>query len=571
VRFLLKSLQIKNIALIDSLNINFTTGMNCLTGETGAGKSIIIDSISCILGARMSRDSIRTGYDTASVEGVFICDEKFSSHYFNELGIEPIEDGTLTIFREFNAFGKNVCRINNHAANLSTLKQLGEILVDIHGQHDNQSLLREESHINLLDMFGGDEIQKKLSQYKQKLSEYNETKRIIKNISGDPQERERKIELLKYQVDEINKANLCENEDVELENRRLVLANSEKIILALNNAYELIADQEEGNSILDMMTIVSDSLSSIEHINEKYRDCASRIDEMRYLIEDISEVLRKERDEAFYDPAQLEEIEDRLDVISKLKRKYGNTISEILEFSCKAENDLENYQGSEENILKLNEQKSRIKKELLDFCDELNLLRNKVAKVLESSICSELTDLEMNNAKFEVNIQNLSDELNLNFTKTGLDEVEFLISPNKGEPVKSLSRIASGGELSRIMLAIKTILANVDSIPTMIFDEIDIGISGVAAKKVGEKMRSVSKTHQVICVTHLAQIAAISENNIYVSKFYDGKSTITVAKQLNYNDKVNEIARLLDGDSSSEITVQHAKEMIKKCEDGVCK
>jgi len=221
--------------------------------------------------------------------------------------------------------------------------------------------------------------------------------------------------------------------------------------------------------------------------------------------------------------------------------------------------------------LKLNEQKSRIKNELLGFCDELNLLRNKVAKVLESSICSELTDLEMNNAKFEVNIQNLSDELNLNFTKTGLDEVEFLISPNKGEPVKSLSRIASGGELSRIMLAIKTILANVDSIPTMIFDEIDIGISGVAAKKVGEKMRSVSKTHQVICVTHLAQIAAISENNIYVSKFYDGKSTITVAKQLNYNDKVNEIARLLDGDSSSEITVQHAKEMIKKCEDGVCK
>lgn len=561
--FLLKSLKIKNIALIDNLVVNFTAGMNCLTGETGAGKSIIIDSINCILGARMSKDSIRTGCDTASVEGVFSVDKKIDAKYFNELGVEPNDDETFIIFREFNSLGKNICRINNKAVNLSTLKQLGELLVDIHGQHDNQSLLRVESHIYLLDMFGGGEINLILAKYRSKLSQYNEIKRLIKNLSGDPQERERKIELLRYQIDEIDKANLCENEDSELENKRLVLANSEKIITSLNNAYKFISDNDDGNSALELMKIASDSLSSVIHINETYKDCANKIDEMRYLLEDVSEVIRKERDGAFYDPAQLEEIEERLDVISKLKRKYGTTISEIIEFAKNAENELDSYQDSEEKLLKLNEEKSTIKKELLVLCDDLNLMRNKVANLLESSICRELSELSMNNAKFEVNISNLSNEEILNFTKNGLDEVEFLISPNKGEPVKSLSRIASGGELSRIMLAIKTILADVDRIPTMIFDEIDIGISGVAAKKVGEKMRKISMSHQVICVTHLAQIAAVSENNIFVSKSYEGTKTVTRVTQLNSDELVNEIARLLDGDSSSEITVQHAKEMIK--------
>jgi DNA repair protein RecN (Recombination protein N) len=564
---LLQQLEIHNVALIDRVGIELGNGLNVLTGETGAGKSIIIDSINAILGERLSKDLIRTGKEKAVVEAVFQIDNEKLRDIFEESGIEPEEDGTLIISREFSLSGKNTCRINGKMVTVSMLKDIGGRLVDIHGQHDNQSLLRTESHINLLDSFGGEKINSLKNKYLKLLNEYKEIRSKLRSITGDQNDRERKIDLLKYQIEEIRNAGLKPGEDEELNRQRTILTNSEKIVASLSRAYEsLFSGNNIKSSAYDSINDAVSDLSGIVKLDDGYAEIVKKLEEVSYQIDDIIDAIRKEKDKVEYNPDLLEQIEDRVDLIFKLKKKYGSSIEDINKYLAKIEQELDEIVKSEEIIAGLEEKLNKITKELYLVCVELNKARNEAANILEGKIGTELEDLEMKRAKFKVNIEFCEDNegaCEYKFTANGLDKVEFLISPNIGEPLKPLSKIASGGEMSRIMLAIKTILADVDEMPTLIFDEIDIGISGKAAQKVGEKLSYISKGHQVICVTHLAQIACMADRHYLIEKEAADGFTKTNVKKLEGTEIKNEVARILGGANISNITLKHAEEMLK--------
>ncbi|OPZ89015.1 MAG: DNA repair protein RecN [Firmicutes bacterium ADurb.Bin419] len=563
---MLQQLQIQNIAIIDKVEIELGEGLNVLTGETGAGKSIIIDSINAILGERLSKDLIRTGKDKAVVEAVFTIGDDRLNDLFEEFGIEAEEDGTLIISREFTLGGKNTCRINGKIATVSMLKQFGEKLIDIHGQHDNQSLLRTESHIDLLDSFGDESIHNKKNNYVEKLAQYREIKNRLKKLSGDKNDRERKIDFLKFQIDEIRKAKLKPNEEEQLIKQRTILQNSEKILSTLSMAYELIgignkSEKSASDTIGEAMSLMSD----ISKLDEKYAAILKRLESISFEFEDIVCEIRSSRDEVEYDPELLEQIEERLDLIYKLKKKYGATIEEVCAFLENAQKELENIQNNEEMVNKLRDELVKVDEELYAIAKDISSKRKSAAKLLEDKIGSELSDLEMKNAVLKVNVEfdeSIDEGGARNYGHNGLDRVEFLISTNSGEPLKPLAKIASGGEMSRIMLAIKTILAKIDKISTLIFDEIDIGISGKAAQKVGEKMSYISRNHQVISVTHLAQIACIADNNYYIEKVTNAESTSTSVRRLREDEVRTEVARIIGGANISDITLKHAEEMI---------
>lgn len=564
---MLAQLEIQNVALIDRVNIELGKGLNLLTGETGAGKSIIIDSINAILGERTSKDLIRTGKDRALVEAVFQIDNQEFSDIFTQMGLEPEEDGTLILSREINQSGKNICRINGKMATVSMLKTFGERLIDIHGQYDNQSLLRVENHLLLLDSFGSEAIQELLRKYTGLLEEYRQTKLKLKGISGDIGERERKTDLLKFQIDEIRKAKLKKDEEEELNRQRLLLANSEKVVNSLTLAYELLF---EGNNIKNSSHDITNEaiaeLNSIAKLDDRFETLVKRLQDVVYQLDDIIEDIRKEKDGTDYSPELLEEIEERLDLIYRLKRKYGTSSAEVLEYCGKAEAQLEELQRSEEIAAELRERLAGLDRELFETAERLNGLREASALILEDKIGIQLDELEMKRAKFKVDIQfdrNTEAGGERKYTPNGLDRVEFLISPNAGEPLKPLARIASGGEMSRIMLAIKTILADVDNIPTLIFDEIDIGISGKASQKVGEKLSYISKNHQVLCVTHLAQIACMADRHYLIEKVAEENTTRTFVRRLEGLEVRDELARLLGGSVSAEASVRYAREMLE--------
>lgn len=563
---MLRQLDIHNIALIDHVSIELAPGFNILTGETGAGKSIIIDSIHGILGERVSKDLIRTGKEKASVEAVFEIATPGVLEIFEKFGIEPEEDGTVIISREFTQTGKNTCRINGKMATLSMLKELGEQLIDIHGQYDNQSLLRTESHIRLLDLFGGETIEQIKNQYSTILEAYKETKSRLKSISGNVGERERKIDLLKFQIDEISEAELQTGEEESLIKQRMILSNSEKIMDALSLAYAfLLSGSNSKSSASDNINEALRELSNISKLDERFQEIKSRVEDISYQLEDITEEIRSQRDQVEYNPEILESIGERLDLIFRLKRKYGNTVEEVMKYGEGAQKELQELNDSEEAVVRLNQQLSKLSEDLYQKAYQLHLERVKAAQLLEKSITHQMNDLEMKKASFKVKIE-FDDTRDANkerkFGNNGLEKIEFLISPNAGEPLKPLSKIASGGEMSRIMLAIKTILANVDEMPTLIFDEIDIGVSGRAAQKVGEKLSFLSKNHQVLCVTHLAQIASMADNHFLIQKFSQENKTETRVEKLNSQGIIEEIARILGGANISEITLKHAEEMI---------
>ncbi|NLP14646.1 MAG: DNA repair protein RecN [Clostridium sp.] len=562
---MLQRLEIQNIAIIDKIEIELGEGLNVLTGETGAGKSIIIDSINAILGERMSKQLIRTGRDKAVVEAVFQVNIDRMSDLLESFGIEGEEDGTLVISREFTASGKNTCRINGRIATVSMLKKIGERLIDVHGQHDNQSLLRTESHIELLDSFADSKINILKDEYLKHFESYREIKDRLKSLSGDAGERERKIDILRFQIDEIEKANLKVGEEEEIEKQRDVLLNFEKIISTLSNAYEALdSGGNLGISALDRINKSVSDFSNIENYDDKYSTLKKRLEAVSYELEDVITEIRELRDGIEYEPSVLEQLEERLDVLYRLKKKYGDSIEDILEYLENAKKELDEIINNEEIINRLKEDLKKEDEQLYKLAKDINCERIKTAKLLENRIGSEFKDLEMKNTKLKVNIE-FYDSIKdgeRKYGNNGLDRVEFLISTNVGEPLKPLSKIASGGEMSRIMLAIKTILAKVDKIPTMIFDEIDIGISGIAAQKVGEKLCYISKNHQVISVTHLAQIACIADNNYYIEKVTKGGNTETVVKSLDEEGKRNEIARIIGGVKVSDIALKHAEEML---------
>jgi len=563
----LQRLQIQNIAIIDKVEIELEDGLNVLTGETGAGKSIIIDSIKALLGERLSKDLIRTGRDKAVVEAVFTIDNNDFKDIFEEFGIEPEEDGTLIVSREFTLSGKNICRINGKMATVSMLKQIGEHLIDIHGQHDNQSLLRTGSHIDLLDSFSDESMHNLKIEYSRKLAEYLDIKNKLKLLSGDQNERERKIDFLQFQIDEIRKAKLKPNEDEELSRQRLILQNAERIISALSKVYEMMGvGSKTEKSASDIIGEAVSVMNDISKLDQKYAAVTKRLESLSFEVEDIVAEIRSSRDEIDYDPETLDQIEERLDLIYKLKKKYGDSIEKIKEYMERAQQELKEILNNEELVNQLRDELKKVNDELFVLAKDISAKRREVAKLLEEKIGFELNDLEMKNAKFKVIVEfdeSTDENGDRRYNHNGLDKVEFLISTNPGEPLKPLAKIASGGEMSRIMLAIKTILANVDKIPTLIFDEIDIGISGKAAQKVGEKMSYISKKHQVISVTHLAQIACMADHNYYIEKSVHKQSTSTTVKKLDENEVKKEVARIIGGTNISDITLKHAEEMIE--------
>lgn len=560
---MLLQLEINNIALIDKISMEFGNGLNVLTGETGAGKSIIIDSIKDILGARFSRELIRTGTEKSMVQALFRTQKYEVTELLEQSGMEPEEDGTLVITRENTMNGRNTCRINGRITTVSNLKNMGENLIDIHGQHDNQSLLRKDYHIELLDMFTGGKIDVLKEKYGSLMKRRREIKTKLKNFVTDDEQRNKKIDFLKFQIDEIKKSNLSPGEEEELEKQKDILSNAENIIKVLAGSYELLfSGTKNTHSARDIINESLEKIIEIEDYSDKYSTFSERLQDITYRLEDITEEIRKERDMVEYDPQELERIEERLNMIYGLKRKYGSTIEDILDYCHNIEHELEDLVSNDELIEKLNKELDEVEKKLYETAKKLNSQRKKAAKVLESKIGTELAELEMKKAKFKVDIKFDKDN-KVRFMPDGMDKVEFLFSPNIGEPLKSLSKIASGGEMSRIMLAVKTILADVDRIPVLIFDEIDMGVGGRVAQKVGEKLAELSGKHQVICITHLPQIACMADNHYFVEKYTEGKVTKTRVMKLEGRSRKEGIARLLGGTKITDITLEHADEMLE--------
>ena len=527
---MINTLHIKNIGIIDEIYIDLNNGLNVLTGETGAGKTLIIDSLNIISGGRFSKEMIRNG-------------EEYS---FVELSME--ED--IIVSRETNINGKNLCKINGRLATVNELKEFMSTKIDIHGQHDNQTLLDIKTHIELLDNFANNKIKAK---YQEKFEKYKELVLEIKQNNGDPIERSRKLDLLKYQFNEIEEAKLKIGEDEELESRRKIIQNFEKIGDSLKNA-----SYQVGENGIDAISIATKELEKIESLDEKYSNMLISLKNSYYDLQELSRDMVALQENTEFDYDELKKVEDRLDLIFSLKRKYGTTIEQILEYKEQISKEVFEIENGAEYLEKLNNKLEQIKIEMFELCKKLDEIRRNAKIELEEKINVELQDLEMQNAKFKVDIVYLD---NMEFNINGLNKVEFLISTNIGEGEKPLAKIASGGEMSRIMLAIKTVLANVDEVGVLVFDEIDTGISGKAAASVAEKLKIISKKHQVLCVTHLAPIAAKGDYNYYIDKSVNNGKTKTKIKILDKEDKIKEVARIASG-SVTDIAIEHAKSLM---------
>ncbi|MDP4144810.1 MAG: DNA repair protein RecN [Bacillota bacterium] len=558
---MLLQLNISNFALIEKLSVSFEKGFNVLSGETGAGKSILIDAINFVLGGKFSRDFIRTGESRAYVEAIFAIENEKTLDRLNALDI-PVED-VLIVSRETFQSGKSVAKVNGKAILVSQLKTISQTLLDIHGQHENQNLLDSLNHINYLDAYGENEIKGILNEFKDKFSELNALKNRITQLSGNDGDREKLIDFLKYQIDEINSAKLKINEDEELQKNYAIISNSENISNTLGRCYHILYNSTEDNrSIYDSLSLVIKELRSIEKHTAEISDIAKSIEEIYYILEQNISDIRRIKESVVYDEKELEYINSRIYEIDALKRKYAPTIDEILKYKDKIENQYNEIVNSSEIIAKLNSEYSKLYSQLFKIAEFIHNIRCEVAKQLEQAINDELKDVGLGKSVFRIETI-LQDTL----TENGADKINFLISTNPGEPLKPLEKVVSGGELSRIMLVLKSVFADKDKIPSIIFDEIDTGISGRIAQSVGEKMYSISNDHQVFCVTHLPQIACISDVHYSVSKISENDKTYTVIKKLNNELKEYEIAKMIGGDEVTNITLEHAKELIKMADN----
>ncbi len=537
---MINTLHIKNIGIIDEISIDLNSGFNVLTGETGAGKTLIIDSLEILAGGRFSKEMIRKGEEYSFVE------MSVSTNSSKE---------DIILSREINMNGKNLCKINGRMVTVAELKNFMAKLLDIHGQHDNQSLLNSGVHIKLLDKFAGNELKTLKLDYLEKYSEYKRLKEEIAKNYGDDKERQRKLDLLKYQSNEIEEAGLIKGEEEELEEKKKRILNSEKISKNLG-----IAENQILNVALDSVQSAMKALEKIEDINDEYKESSETIRSIYYELEDCGRNISRYSQDIYFDDREIEEVESRLNLISSMKRKYGNNIEEILKYKEEVEKEVYEIENLEEYTNKLKSDLKSLEGEMKGICKKMHDIREKISNILSEEVQKDLVDLEMKNTKFKVNINyDNSNEFNDN----GQDAVEFLIMTNVGEDYKPLTKIASGGEMSRIMLAIKRVLADVDEVETLVFDEIDTGISGVAASKVADMMKKISKTHQIICVTHLATIAAKGDSNYYINKEVKEGKTKTNVSLLTDNRLVEEIARIASGEVTK-VSIQYAKELISK-------
>ncbi len=537
---MISTLHIKNIGIIDEILIDFSKGLNILTGETGAGKTLIIDALGIVSGGRFSKEMIRKGENHSFVEvSIYLPD--------NPKAI----DNNIIISREIYDNGRNTCKINGRLVTVNELKDFMKNIINIHGQNDNQNLLNKENHIKYLDKFLGKEFLNRKLEYTKLYDEYISINKELKENYGDEKEKQRKLDLLYYQLNEIKNANLKINEDEELEEQKNLIVNAEKISKSLSEA-----DLQINENALNALSIAIKRLERIEDINVKYQKTLSSLKSNYYDLQEIAIDLSHYNSDSYFEESERENIENRIDEINDLKRKYGNTIGEILNYKQEVEEEINKIENVEEKNKKLKSKLENVIIELEKLGKELHKDREEKALILAEKINKELADLEMPNARFKISINNI------NFNKDGIDEVEFMITTNKGEDFKSLIKTASGGEMSRIMLAIKTVLSDIDEVPILIFDEIDTGISGKAGNSVGEKLKTISKKHQVIIVTHLASIAAKGNSNYYIYKEVEENNTKTRIKNLNEQEVLEEIARIASG-IVSEISLQHARELRK--------
>lgn len=549
---MLTSLKIENVAIIESAAIEFGCGLNVLTGETGAGKSIIIDSINAVLGERTSRDIIRTGAENAKVYAVF---EDISDTVVSVLAENGIdcEDDVIIVNRTINRDGKNSCRINGVPVTVNMLKSVTRELIDIHGQHDNQSLLNPDKHCGFIDSFAG--CADLINDYQLSYNELCDVRRKLKSLKTDESNKAQRIDLLEYQINEIEMAGITPGERDELTERKNLINNSQKIIKALNAAYESLKGDNCG------IDCVSNSVYDVEMAEECFAALSpvlEQLNNIKYELEDVAEEIRDRLSELDYDEYELDEIESRLDLLYRLSRKYGETEEEMLEYLVKAKQELEDISFSEEKIRLLINKESELHNTTKYFAGKLTEARISAGEKLSKLISEELEFLDMPNVSFVVS------RVETELSENGADDIEFLISANAGETVKPLAKIASGGELSRIMLAIKNVLADADNIGTMIFDEIDTGVSGRAAQKIAMKLRQVSEGRQVICVTHLAQIASQGDVHLYISKSVRDSKTYTEVTTLLDERRVYEIARIMGGIEITDLQMQSAREMLEK-------
>ena len=553
---MLSVLHIENIAVIEQAEILFEGGFNVLTGETGAGKSIVIDAISAILGERTYRDVIRTGANRAFVSAIFTNIPQYD--WFSENQVE-FDTQELQVQREIYADGRNVCRVNGRPVSVASLKKLGGRLINIHGQHDSQQLFDEENHLTYLDAFARDK--QELEAYQQAFSAMQSVQREIQKLSMDESEKLRLVETLTFQIEEIRAANLVSGEEEQLKERRKVLQNAEKLSDALRMADEALYGGDSSDGAAGLLSNAEHALSRVSTISADMQTLHQKISDLMYSVQDAADELRAMRDDLSYSEGELEEIEERLDAIHKLKRKYGASVEDVLAYLADSEQRLDEIEFASDRIETLKKREAELQKETIRQGEILREKRLSAAQAMESRICDELRQLDMPKIRFVCEFTPQQP------MQTGLDSVRFLMSANVGENLKPLSKVASGGELARIMLAMKQVLAQQDGVPTLIFDEVDAGVSGRAAQKVAYKLWTVSKGRQVLCVTHLPQIAAMADAEYTVEKRVENERTYTSVLHLDESGRKQELARLIGGSMITETTLAGAAELLRLAEE----
>lgn len=549
---MLSLLHIENIAVIESADISFDRGFNVLTGETGAGKSIVIDAISAILGERAYRDMIRTGAAKASVRAVFTDVPEYP--WFSENGVEY--DPETVIQREIYLDGKNICRVNGSLVSVSILRKLGIQLINIHGQHDSASLFDEENHLAFLDAFADNRSLRE--SYSQAYQKVTELRREIDSLTMDESEKLRRMETLKYQIGEIEKAQLDPGEDEALEQRRKLLQNAEKLSSGLEEATQCLYGGEDTDGAAGLLAQAEHALARLGRFSDSFQSIHDRVADLMYQVQDAAEEVRDTRDSLNYSADELEQIESRLDVIHKLRRKYGVTCEDILAYLEKAKRELDEIEFADDHLERLKVKLKKAEKTAWDQALALRKNRQEKAELLSQRILTELSQLDMPRVQFSCRFQELE------LTPNGADGVAFYMSANAGEALKPMSKVASGGELARIMLAMKNVLAEKDQVNTLIFDEVDTGVSGRAAQKVAEKLRSVASHKQVLCVTHLPQLAALADTHLLIAKSERDGRTYTSVTPLDLEGRKRELARIIGGANITQTTLKSAEEMLRR-------
>ena len=552
---MLEVLHIENIAIIEEADIRFEAGFNALTGETGAGKSIVIDALSAVLGQRTSRELIRTGADKAFVSAIF---SSVEPSLLAELGITPEEDGSLLLQREIHSDGKSVCRIGGRPVTVGQLKALGSRLLNIHGQHDGQQLLDEEEHLRFLDSFGRTE--RLFNAYTEKYNHFTEIQRKMQSLQMDESEKARRVDTLTYQIGELERAQLRAGEEEELSARRNLLRNAEKFISAVSEADYALNGDDSGDGALGLLRRAQDAIGAVRHLDDGYAALYQRLEALYSEAYDVAATVEDRRESFDFSPNELDEVESRMDQLYRLKKKYGPSVEDMLAYLDRCRAELEQIEYAGDTLIRLERELAKAEQAALDAAERLSQGRRQAAEQLSAQILEELRQLDMGKIRFA------ADMAEKPLGPDGIDQVRFLMSANVGEELRPIHKIASGGELARIMLAMKNVLSEQDMVGTMVFDEVDTGVSGRAAQKVAEKMARISRRKQVLCVTHLPQLAAMADTHFSVEKGEQNGRTYTAVQRLDREQRRQELARLTGGSHVSQTMLDGAEELLAEAE-----